>query len=213
MNAEPAVHQITSVLAEFEPARLARLQDRYPGESALRPGRELGELSLPLTIRLELACEGLRAIVEKAEPLTNRLARRIRSSHRVEFIAQFIALVGSGGVLAAVLGEGSDQLKIVAALCGLLGSAIALAVKFMRRDLGGVENGLIAQHAELVKTVGRAVELEMRLQPHLRSGDDFGDAGALASVIDEANTLAGRFYVLVKQSGQRMPPSATATRP
>jgi hypothetical protein len=212
MNSEIAVHQIVGFLAEFDSVRLAKMRRQHPDEPALRPGRVLGELSAPWALRLQLADEGLQAMLAHANPVADRLARRIRLSHRAEFVAQLMALIGSGGVLGAVLGDGGDRLKVAAALLGLLGSAAALAVKFMRRDLGGADNGLLAQHTNLVKAAGQAVALQARLLPHTRSGDDFGDPAALAQAVDEANTLAGQLFVLLKQIGVPVRPAGSDLR-
>jgi hypothetical protein len=212
MNSETAIHQIVGFLAEFDSARLMKMQSQHPDEGALRAGRVLGTLSAPWALRVQLAGEGLQAMLAQADPLADRLARRIRLSHRAEFVAQLVALVGSGGVLGAVFGDASDRLKVAAAVLGLLGSAVALAVKFMRRDLGGADNGLLAQHTSLVKAVGQAVALQARLLPHARSRDDFGDAAALASAVDEANTLAGQLFVLLKQIGVPVRPGDSDLR-
>ncbi|CAN5868580.1 hypothetical protein BH11PSE8_BH11PSE8_43120 [soil metagenome] len=53
----------------------------------------------------------------------------------------------------------------------------------------------------------RASPGEAALRPHLHSGDDLDDTAALAGLIDQANTLAGRLYTLMKQTG------ATVARP
>lgn len=206
--AEPPVHQLVGFLAEFAPERLAQLQRASPGDPALRPGRVLGALSTPLRIRLDVAGSALQAMAAQADALAQRVSQRLRRSHLWEFVAQFVALVGSGGVLAAVIGDAGDRLKLASALLGLVGSAVALGVKFMRRDLAGADNGLAAQHRELATAGGSAVELAARLQPHLRSGDDLDDPVALAGLIDQANTLAGRLYTLMKQTGATVAPPA-----
>ncbi|CAN5154781.1 hypothetical protein BH11PSE9_BH11PSE9_29020 [soil metagenome] len=200
-HAEPPVHQLVGFLAEFAPERLAQLQRASPDEPALRPGRVLGALSAPLRLRLDVAFSALQAMAAQADGLAHQVSQRLRRSHRWEFVAQFVALLGSGGVLAAVIGDAGDRLKLASALIGLTGSAVALGVKFMRRDLAGADNGLAAQHRELATAGGSAIELATRLQPHLRSGDDLDDPAALAGLIDQANTLAGRLYTLMTQTG------------
>ena len=201
VTAPPPVHDLVGFLAEFAPEPLARLQGLSPDDPALRPGRTLGALSTPLRIRLDVALAALQAMARQADRLAQRQGQRLRHSHRWEFIAQFVALVGSGSVLGAVLGDGSDRLKLAGAVLGLLGCAAALGVKFMRRDLAGAENGLAAQHRELTLAGGSAVELATRLLPYQQSGDDLDATPALNRLIADANTLAGRLYTLMKQAG------------
>ncbi|EHR73627.1 hypothetical protein BurJ1DRAFT_4842 [Burkholderiales bacterium JOSHI_001] len=202
---EADVHQLVGFLAAYDPGALAQLQQTHPDQAWLRPGRTLGRLAAPAALRVELAAQSLAAMVAQGDALADRLARRIRTSHRVELLAQLVALGGSGGVLAALWSESSPQFKLAAAALGVLGSATAVAVKFLRRDLGGAENGLIAQHAALVKAVAQGVETAQRLQPHQRSRDDLGDPAALSGLLDQANTLAGQMYLLMKQVGAPMP--------
>lgn len=199
------VHELVGFLARFDPPALATLQRSHPGQELLQPGRTLGRLTAPAALRVELAAQALAAMVARGDALADRLARRIRTSHRVELLAQLAALAGSGGVLAALWSESSPQFKLAAAALGVLGSATAVAVKFLRRDLGGAENGLIAQHTALVQAVAQSVETAQRLQPHQRSRDDLGDPAALAGLLDQANSLAGQMYLLMKQAGEATP--------
>jgi hypothetical protein len=201
------IHQLVGFLADFAPERLARLQDEWPDEQALRPGRVLGALSVPMRIRIEVADIALQAMVAQADALSQRVGQRLRRSHRWEFVAQFVALFGSGGVLTAVVGDAGIRFKIASAVLALAGSTVALAVKFARRDLSGTENGLAAQHGELAAAGGSAVEMHARLQPYLRSGDDLDEPAALAALVDEANSLAGRLYALMKRMGERVAPT------
>jgi len=197
-----AVHQLVGYLAEFSPTYLGELEGRHPEARGLRPGRTLGPLSTPAALRLDVAVIGLRAMVEHGDRLVDRLARRIRFSHRVELLAQLGGLIGSGGVLAVLLGDAGNRLKIASAVLGLIGSGTAVAVKFLRRDLAGLDNGIVGQHAAIVKAVGQAIGLSTRLLPYQSSGDDLGEPNALAQAVDEANALAGQLYVLAKQVGE-----------
>lgn len=200
------IHQLVGFLGEFAPEQLARLQRAWPGEPVLRQGRLLGELSAPLRIRLDVAEAALRVMAVQADALAQALSQRLRRSHRWEFLAQFVALVGSGGVLTAVIGEADARLKIGSAALALVGSTLALVVKFVRRDLAGAENGLSAQHAELVGAGGSAVELLGRLRPYLHSGDDLDEPAALGKGLEDANALAGRLYALMKRMGANVVP-------
>jgi hypothetical protein len=200
-TAEAAVHDLVGFMAAFDPQSLQQLQRQHPGEPLLRPGRPLGRLEAPAAVRVALAARGLQALVAQGDALADRLARRIRSSHRIELAAQLVALFGSGGLLALLLGEGSAALQTASAGVALLGSATALAVKFLRRDLAGADNGLVSQHQSLVQAVAQGVQVAARLRPFERTRDDLGDAGTLAALIDEANTLAGQMYRLMKLAG------------
>jgi hypothetical protein len=200
-TAEAAVHDLVGFMAAFDPFALQQLQHQHPAESALQPGRPLGELNAPAAVRVALASRGLQALVSQGDALADRLARRIRSSHRVELMAQVAALLGSGGLLALLLGEGSAALQVASAGVALFGSATALAVKFLRRDLAGADNGLVSQHQSLVQTVATGVQVAARLRPFEHTGDDLGDPAGLAALIDEANTLAGQMYRLMKLAG------------
>src|SRR5512140_2958409 len=106
-TAQAAVHDLVGFMAAFDPAALQQLQRQHPGEAMLRPGRTLGRLKSPATVRLALATRGLHALVTQGDALADRLARRVRSSHRVELLAQVVAVFGSGGLLALLLGNGS----------------------------------------------------------------------------------------------------------
>ena len=210
-RSEPAVHQLVGYLSDFAPERLGQLQRAWPGEQVLQPGRVLGALSAPWRIRLEVAVVALLAMAEQADVLSHHVSRRLRRSHRLEFLGQFVALLGSTGVLAAVVGDAGDRFKLASALLGLVGSTVALGVKFTRRDLSGADNGLAAQHRELTDAGGNAVTLAAQLQPHLRSGDDLGDPAALSALVEQANALAGRLYTLMKRTGAAVAPPVFTT--
>jgi hypothetical protein len=199
--ADAGVHDLVGFMAAFDPQALQQLLRLHPMEPLLRPGRTLGRLKATTAVRVALASRGLQTLVEQGDALAERLASRIRISHRVELMAQVVALVGSGGLLALLLGSGTAELQAASAGVALLGNATALAVKFMRRDLAGAENGLLAQHQSLVQAVAQGVQVAARLRPFERTGDDLGEAATLAALIDEANTLAGQMYRLMKQVG------------
>lgn len=199
--ADPAVHDLVGFMAAFDPQTLQLLQQQHPGQPVLRPGKTLGRLKASAALRVALASRGLQVLVTQGDTLADRLARRIRNSHRVELMAQVVSLFGSGGLLALLLGNGSQALQMGSALVALLGSATALAVKFLRRDLAGAENGLVSQHQTLVDAVAQGVQVAARLQPFERTGEDLGEPAVLAALVDEANTLAGRMYRLMKQAG------------
>ena len=135
-TAQAAVHDLVGFLAAFDPTALQQLQRQHPGEPMLRPGRTLGELAPPAGLRLALARQGLQAMLAHGDALADRLARRVRNSHRLELLAQLVALLGSGGLLALLLGQGSAAMQMAGAVLALAGSATAVVVKFLRRDLG-----------------------------------------------------------------------------
>lgn len=196
------VHELVGFLAAFDPQGLHALQTRHPGEPLLQPGRPLGRLASPMRLRVTLASKALQAMVQRGDALADRLAQRLRSSHRVEFLAQLVALLGSGGALVVLLAPaGDERLKLSGAALGLLGSATALAVKYMRRDLGGSDNGLVAQHTALVHAVAQGIQAAGRLQAYERTGHDFDDPVELNQLLNEANTLAAQVYRLMKQAG------------
>lgn len=205
MSADGSIHQLVGYLAAYGPAELQALREQHPDASALRPGRTLGSLSAPWAVRVHVASEALRLMAAQGDSAALRLAGRLRTSHRVELVAQVAAAVGSGGALAALLGDGSTAFKLAGAALGLLGSATAVAVKFLRRDLSGADDGLAARHGALVQAVARAVELGLRLKPYALARDDLGELPALASLVDEANTLAGRLYQQLHQAGLAAP--------
>jgi hypothetical protein len=200
-TAQAAVHDLVGFLAAFDPAVLQQLQRQHPGEPMLRPGRTLGELAPPAGLRLALARQGLQAMLAHGDALADRLARRVRNSHRLELLAQLVALLGSGGLLALLLGQGSAAMQMAGAVLALAGSATAVVVKFLRRDLAGAENGLVAQHQALVQAVAQGVRVVRQLRPFDQAADDLGEPAALAALVDEANTLAGQMYRLMKQAG------------
>jgi len=188
-------------MAAFDPQALRQLQQGHPDEALLRPGRTLGRLKAPAALRLALAGTGLQALVRQGDALADRLAGRIRRSHRVELAAQLVAVAGSGSLLALLLGEGNAALQLAGALLTLFGSATALVVKFMRRDLAGADNGIVAQHQALVQLVAQAVQVATQLRPFEHSRDDLEEPAALRALIDQANTLAGRMYEQLKRAG------------
>jgi hypothetical protein len=201
VSSDGSIHQLVGFLAAYGPAELEALSRQHPDTPDLRPGRILGSLSAPWTVRVQLASRALRLMAAQGDSASRLLASRLRSSHRVELIAQVAAAVGSGGALAALLGEGSDTVKLAGAGLGLVGSVTAAAVKFLRRDLSGSDNGLAALHAALVQAVARAVELGLRLEPYAATRDDLGEPAILAGLVDEANTLAGRLFQQMHQAG------------
>lgn len=205
MSGDGSIHQLVGYLAAYGPAELQALREQHPDASALRPGRTLGSLSAPWAVRVQVASEALRLMAVQGDTAALKLARRLQASHRVELVAQLAAAVGSGGALAALLGDGSDALKLAGAVLGLVGSATAVAVKFLRRDLSGADEGLAARHRGLVQAVGQAVELGLRLKPYALARDDLGELASLAKLVDEANTLAGRLYQLLHEAGLAEP--------
>jgi hypothetical protein len=77
-------------------------------------------------------------------------------------------------------------------------------VKFLRRDLAGAENGLVAQHQALVQLLAQALQVAAQLRPFELAHDDLEEPAALRALIEQANTLAGRMYQQFKQAGVRV---------
>jgi hypothetical protein len=166
-----------------------------------------------MAVRVAVAAQALRLMSQEASKGADRLATRLRWSHRIEMAAQLVAAAGTGGALAMLLGEGSQALKLAGVGAGLIGSVTAVGVKFLRRDLGGSEDGLSARHATLVKALAQSMELALRLRACERSRDDGGDVPALDGLLNEANALAGQLYLQLKQAGLPAPGLAEATAP
>jgi hypothetical protein len=202
---DAAVNNLVGFLGEFAPHALEVLKARFPDSPLLEEGKRLGPLSAPLMARIEVALGGLDAMTRVSEATADKLFRTMRAASRWEFVGQLISLLGSGGVLAAILGKAGAAAQTASALIAFTGSAIALYVKFKRKDILDSDKGLLHVYGDLIRANGSAVELYGRLLPASLSKDDLGDVRELSEQIDKANRLAGELYSLLKSAGQSVP--------
>jgi len=202
---DAAVNNLVGFMGEFSPHALETLKARFPHSPLMQEGKHLGPLSAPLLARLEIALGGLDAMTKVSEDTADKLFRQMRAASRWEFVGQLIGLLGSGGVLAAILGKASETVQTTSAVIAFVGSAIALYVKFKRKDILDSDKGLLHVYGDLIRANGSAVQLYGRILPASLSKDDLGDVRELSEQIDRANQLAGELYNLLKLSGQSAP--------
>ena len=199
---DAGVNNLVGFMGEFAPYALAVLRLRFPDSPLMQEGKKLGALSAPIVARLEVALCGLDAMTKVSEDTAGKLFRKMRAASRWEFVGQLIGLLGSGGVLAFVLGKASGAAQAASAVIGFAGSAIALCVKFQRKDILDSDKGLLHVYGDLIRANSSAIELYGRLLPARVSQDDLGDARELSEQIDKANHLAGELYTLLKLAGR-----------
>jgi hypothetical protein len=188
------ISNLVAVLEKVAPATLAQMRTQYP-----ELGKELdgsvvmGADDHLILQRAKVTVATLEELLPAAANALPRVRRRLKLSQRAELIGQFLALAGSTGVVAAVVAKSASGALVTAAVT-FASSAVALFVKWRRKDVQGNEDGISKQYAEL-----RDCSWEARLllaQINAAVGANAG--GGLESTIEKANAFAGRLYKVLE---------------
>jgi hypothetical protein len=138
-------------------------------------------------------------------PAIQKLLRRQRTANIWEFAGQLLGTLGSGGALAGLLGPAAAGPKTLAsAIVAFAGAALALMVRFLRRDIGGAENAVLKQYTEL-RDAGWQARILITKLSFVAQGRIDEDEAAL---VQQADELAARVYALLTDLGISVTPVA-----
>lgn len=199
---EPSVANLVGMLSILRPDALRALAGEFPEASnVLRPGTILGDAPGVWKARLAVAHQGLESLRPLIHEAETTLYSRLATASRLELGGAVVGAVGSASVLTTVLGGAGAQMSAVAAAVALSGSLVALTVRFMRRDVFGVENALQTHYGKLRDADWQSKVLLSQLAMLKNESEDRLKLEENATLIREADALAGSLYRTLKDVG------------
>lgn len=206
MNA--SIDEAVGFLAQFSPARLQELREKFPAyETLLRPGMIAGESDRLLVMRSEVctaACQEAAALCDRViELIHSRLTR----ASNLQYASQVVSLIANGSVLVLLQESYATTFTYVGASLALLGSLVTLGVQYSTRTLSPSGQGAAEVLSELLGTKPEAERIESHLRLWLKSGADDTHAEQIEDLISQGNALSAKIYRTV-----HLIPGMTASR-
>jgi hypothetical protein len=156
----PAIDEIVTLLAKWDPASLDALRQRFPRDrDILREGIVAGnaEPTDDKEMRLEAAAAALRAASATYAKLLLILARRLKNARRLAFLGECLTLVAGASIMVNAATSFPVFVKI---LCGVLALAASLLGLIAQKRLSPDENNESALQTLFKKLVEAGVLAE-----------------------------------------------------
>jgi hypothetical protein len=188
--AVPRVNSIVELLEADNPALLAELRARYPGQAdMLRKGLVLG-VAPPLDASIHIYCdlcrEGLSAGERQLSVLLHELPRRLTRAKKLRLLAGLATSLTSAGVMSAVF-SGFPMLAKIASVIAFAAAAANLLAHYSETPVAGGHGSLADSLDELVRIEGQLRDARARLSVAEQGGRE--TCRQLAHVV---NDLAAR---------------------